>query len=125
MPGTEQRVDALAPALVRGSNSQEVLTYDRRRPCRSDRTANPKRLTDRSRASINARVQLDNHATNRRRGQSTIRLTKVKRTDLMGFVGSVLGAGSAVVAAGGSALTGSDPLVEVWRQTVRPLVVRR
>ena len=48
-----------------------------------------------------------------------------ERPDLMGFVGSVLGAGSAKVAAGGSALTGSDPLVEVWRQTVRPLVVRR
>jgi hypothetical protein len=48
-----------------------------------------------------------------------------ERPDLMGFVGPVLGAGSTKVAAGGSALTGSDPLVEVWRQTVRPLVVRR
>jgi hypothetical protein len=42
----------------------------------------------------------------------------------MGFVGSVLGDGLDEVAAGGSALTGSDPLVEVWRQTVRPLVAR-
>jgi hypothetical protein len=44
--------------------------------------------------------------------------------DLMGFVGSVLGARLDEVAAGGSALSGSDPLVEVWRQTVRPLVAR-
>ncbi len=42
----------------------------------------------------------------------------------MGFVGSVLGAGSTTVAAGGSALTGSDPY-EVLRQIVRPVVVRR
>jgi hypothetical protein len=43
----------------------------------------------------------------------------------MGFVGRAVEAGSVLVAAGGSALIGSDSLGEVSRQTVRPLVVRR
>ena len=44
---------------------------------------------------------------------------------LMGSVGLAFAAGSMLVAASGSALTGSDPMWEVSRQTVRLLVVRR